>query len=190
MANCCKAFCVKITYTVILGVIFAAGLLVSFDVYIQSMMFQSNKFKNAAPELKTGCLQEATIKTQIFGIPINQGYYSPVTECFSAYQIKDTTMELFYPYKNGKSTTVYVNSVKNGSYVKTEKTVSCVSTKFVNDDESNSIVYYVSAISSWGGLALGSLLLICVWFCCSDWCRCCCCKEKYHIETVVHQAYV
>ncbi|CAL6109865.1 Transmembrane_domain-containing protein [Hexamita inflata] len=183
--GCCKALCVKISYTILIGAVFATGLFFSFDVYLQSLMFQSNKFQNAAPVTHlAGCHDEASIKTSLTHIPIGSGYYNSITKCFSAE--KDVAADEYFNYKNGDSTQVYVNTSVDGSYTMKPVDVTCVSKEYVNEDQSNAIVYYVSAGCSWGGLGLGALLLICIWFCCSDWCRCCCCKPKVGIVTNGH----
>ncbi|CAL6082198.1 Hypothetical_protein [Hexamita inflata] len=173
--NCCKALCVKVSYTVLIAVVFAVGLFFSFDVYAQSLMFQSNKFENEIPVPGLGCPTEATIKTPLFRIPIGEGYYNAGSQCFSATR---NLAETFFNYKNGESTSVYINTTENGAFIMKSVPVTCVSTEFVNDNDSNATVYTVSAVCSWGGLALGIMLLLCIWFCCNDWCRCCCCRPK------------
>ncbi|CAL6049597.1 Hypothetical_protein [Hexamita inflata] len=69
------------------------------------------------------------------------------------------------------------NTTVNGSYVLNEKVIKCVSVEFIYGD-TNSIMYYLTASCSWGGLILGILILICIWTCCSDQCRCCCCRQN------------
>ncbi|CAL6049588.1 Hypothetical_protein [Hexamita inflata] len=169
--TCCKAFCVKITYTLIIGAIFVVALLVSFDVYLQSRMFQSNQFDGATVS-HTCANQDAYIKSSMFNLLVGYGYYNPATECFSE---KETGQESFNNYYDGIQTTVFVNTTVNGSYVLKEKVIKCVSQEFINGD-TNSIMYYLTASCAWGGLILGILILLCIWTCCVDWCRCCCCR--------------
>ncbi|CAL6092521.1 Hypothetical_protein [Hexamita inflata] len=185
--GCCKALWVKITYTLFVGVIFVSSLIFSFDIYMQSHMFQNYQFKNTAPEFRLGCQDEAFIKSPLFHIPITSGFYNKDTQCFSG--TRTSSLEEFYNYKEGKSTTVEVNTTVNGVYFMKEVNINCVSKEYVDEDPNNSIVYYVSAGCSWGGLNLAILLLICIWFCCSDWCRCCCCHQKDVKYTKVYMAY-
>lgn len=173
--GCCKALCVKVSYTVLIAVVFTVGLFFSFDVYVQSRMFQSNKYENAVPVPGPGCHTEATIKTPLFRISIGEGYYNEASKCFSS---TENLTETYFNFKDGESTSVYVNTTENGAYFMKSFPVSCVSTTYINDHEGNAVVYGVSAVCSWAGVALGALILICIWFCCSDWCRCCCCSPK------------
>ncbi|CAL6115019.1 Transmembrane_domain-containing protein [Hexamita inflata] len=178
---CCKALCVKLVFTILLVVVLVSCLTCAFDVYEQSLMFQSSKYENALPITGPGCHTEATIKTFMFRIPIGSGYYNEVSKCFSS---TETLTETFFNYKNGESTSVYINTNENGAFSMKKVPVTCVSTEYVNENDGNATVFAVSAVCSWGGLAVGLLLIFCIWFCCSDWCRCCCCKPKDKKEHV------
>ncbi|CAL6088527.1 Hypothetical_protein [Hexamita inflata] len=171
--TCCKVFCVKITYTLIIGAIFVVALLISFDVYLQSRMFQSNQFDGVTVS-HTCANQDAHIKSSMFNLLVGQGYYNPATECFSE---KETGQDSFYNYYNGMQTTVFVNTTVNGSYVLKEKVIKCVSNEFINGD-SNNIMYYLTASCAWGGLILGILILLCIWTCSVDQYRHYCCRQN------------
>ncbi|CAL6111620.1 Hypothetical_protein [Hexamita inflata] len=180
MSNISRALWVKIFYTVILGVFFVMGLMFSFDTYLKAQMFQSSQFKNAAPEVKAPCTYDARIESPLFRFPMSLGRYNPNTHCFSD-SIQDTE---FYTYKNGKTTTVFVENI-NGMELE-ELKITCVSKQCV-EDENIKLIYQLSAAFSWLGLVIGVASIISIWFCCSDWCRCCCCKDK-HVD--ISSAYV
>ncbi|CAL6046824.1 Hypothetical_protein [Hexamita inflata] len=181
MSNFCRALWVKIFYTIILGVFFVMGLMFSFDTYLKAKMFQSSEFKNVASEVKAGCTHDASIKSPLFHFPMGFGCYNPATQCFSESNIIPDTQ--FYTYKNQKGTTVFVQNI-NG-IDEDELEVKCVSTKYVNN-ENNKLIYQLSAAFSWAGLVVGAISLLSIWFCCSDWFRCCCCKEKHVDITSVY----
>ncbi|CAL6098455.1 Hypothetical_protein [Hexamita inflata] len=144
MSNFCRALWVKIFYTVILGVFFVMGLMFSFDTYLQAQMFSRSEFKNAAPEIKAGCTHDAQIKSPLFHFPMGFGCYNPATQCFSESNVIPDTQ--FYSYKNQKGTTVFVQNI-NG-IDEDELEVKCVSTKFVNSNENNKLIYQLSAAFS------------------------------------------
>ncbi|CAL6046774.1 Hypothetical_protein [Hexamita inflata] len=178
MQHCCKALWVKIFYTVIITVVFVVGLMLSFDVYMISRLFRSWYFQFPA-ETKEGCAQLATIKSPVFHMIIGQGFYNPTTQCFST---QNKTSEQFISFKQNLETFIFTQTFENGQYIEKQVNLKCVSQKYVMEDEANSAIYYISSICSWGGLALAVLLLACIWFCCSDWCRCCCCESRKSIE--------
>ncbi|CAL6092519.1 Transmembrane_domain-containing protein [Hexamita inflata] len=170
MSSCCKSFCVKLTYTVLILTTFTIGLFFSFDVYMKSRFFQMSKFDVQSAKVLTSGSQFAEIHTPLMGLSIGTGYYNPYTMCFSEYQ---NVQEEFYYFKGNKNTLIYTESFN--------RPVECVSVDYLEHNESNAVVYGTSLACSIVGIVLGFLFLICIWLCCSDWCRCCCCKPKVGI---------
>ncbi|CAL6046748.1 Hypothetical_protein [Hexamita inflata] len=177
MGNCCKAFCVKITYTILFGAMFTVGLLLSFDVLIKQYNFHGRAFDTDTSKTQMGAVIEAQIRSPIFSMPLDFGYYNPNTKCFS----NDMhAAEQFYYYSDDRTTTVRVHGE--------DMDVECVSVNYVDNDDGNIIIYQTSLWCSFGGLILAVVLLLCIWCCCSSWCRCCCCKEVQYSK--IQMVYV
>ena len=87
---------------------------------------------------------------------------------------------------------MYANVSVDGQYKWQRQTVLCADERFFKkDDEYYFEGLYMTTIGcSFGGLAFVVLLVLSIWMCCVDWCRCCCCKPKEYSQIKSATVYV
>ncbi|CAL6088635.1 Transmembrane_domain-containing protein [Hexamita inflata] len=173
MSNCCKRFCVKLTYSMIIAVVFFTGIFFSVDVFLKQMWFHKSKFNmNESTTLRSGSSM-AEIRTPIMGLIIGSGYYNYDTMCYSNYFNRTEEFKYYY----GPTTTVEVNGI--------DVEIKCVNSDYVTNkvgDGINNVIFYSTFWCAVIGTVLGAVLLLCVWFCCTGWCRCCCSSEAEYTK--------
>ena len=176
--SCIKKLCVKLTYIILIAVVFGVGLMFSFDIYASSAVLTKSHYQDAAPITRATGNTEVTAKSSLLGVPYQKMKYNPLTKCINTEDSADDMLATFYIADDWF--TVWGTTVKDGKTVEEELQVACAEDLLVDDH----YVYEITMITSWCGLAAAVILILCVLFCCSDWCRCCCCKEKMSDETV------
>ena len=73
----------KISWTIILGILFVMPLWVSFDVYLTAEPLTSSNFKNAEQQTFTSVtpVQTVRVRSSFFKMPVKDCYFDFETNC-------------------------------------------------------------------------------------------------------------
>ncbi|CAL6046772.1 Transmembrane_domain-containing protein [Hexamita inflata] len=173
MSSCCQQLCVKLTYISIVVVVFGIGIFISVDVYLGQMWFNKNMFDQKETIIMQSGVQAAEVRTPITGLIIGSGFYNFDTQCYSSHANK--TEEFFYYHTS--TTNIYIDGM--------DYEVMCVNTAYVNNDfgdSLNGVIYQTSIWSTLCGAVVAAILILCIFCCCTGWCRCCCNREAEYTK--------
>ena len=81
--SCIKKLCVKITYIVLIVLVFGVGLMFSFDTYVSSAVFEKSHYRDANPQNLSAGNMSVTAKTGLFKMPYYDLKYNKQTKCVS-----------------------------------------------------------------------------------------------------------
>ncbi|CAL6046834.1 Hypothetical_protein [Hexamita inflata] len=128
----CQSLGIKITYTIVLCVIFSSSLFVSFDL-LRSNQFLPKQFDNTVVQVEQTNIIDAKMLSPLLKIQFGGGYYSTDSKCFL--DSKRIQIDSVYYYNNDKSSIIYDNF--NKIYE-----VKCASARYINQYADTTITMY------------------------------------------------
>ena len=118
--SCFKKIIVKFIYIALIAAVFGAGLMMSFDTYVSSAVYQKSHYRDAEPRTSIPGVFEVKAKSNLFKIPYYTLAYNEVTKCVSLPNNLNTTF-----YDADEPFTVWGQTVVDGKYSEKEFTVTC-----------------------------------------------------------------
>ncbi|CAL6098495.1 Hypothetical_protein [Hexamita inflata] len=169
----CQSIGIKITYSIILCVIFGSSLFVSFDI-LRTNQFLLSKFNKTIVQVEETNIIEAKVLSPLLKFQLGSGYYSIDSMCFV--DEKHTFTDSVYYYNKNKTAIIYDR--QNNTY-----DVKCVSARFVNQNsDTTTTMYNTCLIFSMCAIVVAIASITSIWFFCFNWCQCRC-KLRGYEET-------
>ncbi|CAL6049579.1 Hypothetical_protein [Hexamita inflata] len=160
---------VKLTYTLIITLLFSVGLFFSFDVLLTSSQFLPDKFESQLSQSRlSDQIQHAEIRAKTTNIVLDKVYIHEYASCmFDFMDVPRTPNAMFnhYFFTNNKNIEIYSN--KDNKYHK----IDSVGQQYILNNQKYFInMYKCSLAFSIIGIILPILAIIFIWFFCVDWC--------------------
>ncbi|CAL6049573.1 Hypothetical_protein [Hexamita inflata] len=164
-----NALNVKLTYTIIITLLFSVGLFFSFDVLLTSSQFLPDKVDTSKVLVKKlyNEAQRAEVHTKVtnFKLDKTQAYHHPQSTCLL--DLMDTTYTTYYNLANNRAIEIY------GAEDKQYHKVNCLSQYYIQHNQKQFIsMYQASLACSIIGIVLPVSAIVLIWFFCIDWCKC------------------
>ncbi|CAL6046880.1 Hypothetical_protein [Hexamita inflata] len=161
-----NALNIKITYTVIIMIVFSVGLFFSFDVLITSSQFLPNKVDTS--QLWMNVLYNDTlhaeVHTKVTNINLDRAYHHPQSTCL--FDWIDGSIVTYYYLANNRTIRVY------GSDDKKYHTINCLSDNYIFLHQKQLITAYNTSLAlSIVGVIIPVVLISFILLFCTNWCK-------------------